>query len=99
MLHYSCDLCGQKTDERRFIVKLEVYPAHNPDELHEEDLDRDNLAEISELLTEMELTGELHFDDCEPKTFRYDLCPECHREFRKDPLALHRPRRMRFSEN
>ena len=47
----------------------------------------------------MELTGELELDDSEPKSFRYDLCSDCHRQFRKDPLALHRPPRMRFSEN
>lgn len=99
MLEYKCDLCGVKISEQRFIARLDVYPAYDPDQITQEDLDNDNLTEISELLAEMELTGELELDDCEPKSFRYDLCPDCHRQFRKDPLGLHRPPRMRFSEN
>jgi len=99
MLHYTCDLCGQKTEDNRFVVRLEVAPSFDPEAITEADLESDNLQEISELLSEMELTGELHLDDCEPRTYRYDLCEDCCREYRKDPLALHRPRRMRFSEN
>ena len=41
MLRYSCDLCGQPLGERRFVVKLEVYPAYDPEELGQEDLDAD----------------------------------------------------------
>ena len=81
------------------MVRLEVYPSFDPEAITEADLEQDNLEEISELLAEMDLTGELHLDDCEPRTYRYDLCEDCCREYRKDPLALHRPRRMRFSEN
>lgn len=99
MLHYSCDLCGQKIEEQRFVVRLEVFPTFDPEAITEEDLDRDNLSEISELLSEMELTGELELNNAEPKSFRYDLCPECHRNYTKDPLARHRIGRMRFSEN
>ncbi len=99
MLHYSCDLCGQRIGERRFVARLEVFPSFDPEQITDEDLDRDNLEEISEILAEMELTGNLELDDVEPRTYRYDLCPTCYREFRKDPLARHRPRRMRFSEN
>jgi len=99
MLHHTCDLCGQRIDDGRFIIRLEVFPAFDPEEITEADLDQDNLEEISEMLAEMDLTGELHLDDCEPRTFRYDLCRDCCQEYRKDPLALHRPRRMKFSEN
>lgn len=99
MLHYTCDLCGQKVEERRFVARLEVYPSFDPDEITEEDLDNDNLSEISELLADMELTGELNLDSVEPKSFRFDLCRECCRSYVKDPLARHRHGRMRFSEN
>jgi hypothetical protein len=99
MLHYTCDLCGQKVEERRFVARLEVYPSFDPDEITEEDLDTDNLSEISELLADMELTGELNLDSVEPKSFRFDLCRECCRSYVKDPLARHRQGRMRFSEN
>ena len=62
MLHHTCDLCGQKIEDKRFVARLEVYPAFDPDEIKEEDLDRDNLSEISEMLADMELTGELNLD-------------------------------------
>ena len=59
MLHHTCDLCGQIIEEKRFVTRVEVYPAFDPDEITEEDLDRDNLSEISEMLADMALTGEL----------------------------------------
>jgi hypothetical protein len=99
MLHYSCDLCGQRIKDRRFVARLELYPSFDPEAISEEDLEGDNLEEISEILTNMEITGELELDDKSPKSFHYDMCEQCHHEFRKDPLGRHRPRRMRFSEN
>lgn len=99
MLHHTCDLCGQTIEEKRFVARLEVYPAFDPDEITEEDLDRDNLSEISEMLADLELTGELNLDSVEPKSFRFDLCQTCCRNYSKDPLARHRTGRMRFSEN
>jgi len=99
MLHHTCDLCGQKIEEKRFVTRVEVYPAFDPDEITEEDLDRDNLSEISEMLADMELTGELNLDSTEPKSFRFDLCQTCCRNYAKDPLGRHRTGRMRFSEN
>jgi hypothetical protein len=99
MLHYSCDLCGKQINEERFVARLELYPSFDPEQISEDDLKGDNLEEIAQILNNMETTGELELDDKSPKSFRYDMCEECHREFRKDPLGRHRPRRLRFSEN
>lgn len=99
MLHFSCDLCGQQLDERRFVVKLEVYPAFDPEEIDEGDLDADHLQEISEILAEMEATGNDELEDCSFKEFRFDLCPNCHRKFLKDPLGRDATRRLNFSNN
>lgn len=99
MMHYSCDVCGCKLKDERFVVRLDIYPAYDPDALRAEDLEQDNLTELSELLSELDTSGEMNFQDTEPASFRYDLCPDCHQNYRKDPLALHRPGRMRFSEN
>ena len=99
MLHFSCDLCGKHLDDRRFVVKLEVYPAFDPEEFDEGDLDADHLQEISELLNEMDTSDELPIEDCGPKTFRYDLCPECQRRYLNDPLGRDQLRRLNFSEN
>jgi len=99
MLHFSCDLCGQQLTNRRYVAKMEVYPAFDPDEITEEDLDVDHMQEISEMITEMELTGDEIPDECRPKNFRFDLCTECHQKFLKDPLGRETLRRLNFSEN
>lgn len=99
MLHFSCDLCGQQLTNQRFIAKMEVYPAFDPEEITEEDLDVDHLQEVSELIAEMEVNGDQSVDDCSPKSFRFDLCTECHQKFLKDPLGRDTLRRLNFSEN
>ncbi len=99
MLHFSCDLCGRQLDERRFVAKLEVFPAFDPDELGEGDLDADNLQEIAETIQEMEATGADGIEDCAAKHFRFDLCCDCHSRFIEDPLGRDAVRRLNFSEN
>jgi len=95
MLHFSCDLCGHQLDDRRYVVKLEVFPAFDPDELTEEELDSDHLAEVAEVIQEMEATGNMELEDHSTK----DLCPRCHQRFLKDPLGRDAMRRLNFSEN
>jgi hypothetical protein len=99
MLHFSCDLCGQHLADRRFVAKVEVYPAFDPEEFDEDDLDVDHLQEISDVIEEMEESGNFQVEDCGPKTFRYDLCPSCHQKFLEDPLGRDALRRLNFSEN
>jgi hypothetical protein len=99
MLHFSCDLCGHQLVDRRYVVKLEVYPAFDPDELTEDELDTDNLQAVAEQIHEMEITGQQTFEDCGTKQFRFDLCPRCHKKFLQDPLARDAFRRLNFSEN
>jgi hypothetical protein len=98
MLHFSCDLCGKDlltVAENRYVVKLEVYAAHDPAELTEDDLDPDHLEEISQILAD-------EGDDCDPapayKKFRYDLCSTCHKRFLADPLGRE-AQKFDFSEN
>jgi hypothetical protein len=98
MLHFSCDLCGQPLDDRRFIVRMEVFPAFDPHDITEEDLDADHLQEVADELREMEVTGGV-VEDLSPKSFRFDLCPRCHARYTKDPLGREALRRLNFSEN
>lgn len=99
MLHFSCDLCSQPLDERRYVVKLEIFPAFDVDEITEEDLDADHLQEVSELILEMESTGSTHAAESDTKDFRFDLCPRCYAKYVKDPLGRDALRRLNFSEN
>ena len=98
MLHFSCDLCSQELDERRYVVKLELFPAFDPDEITEADLDADHLKEVAQLISELEATG-IDADASDSKSFRFDLCPRCYAKFKKDPLGRDALRRMNFSEN
>jgi hypothetical protein len=72
--HFSCDLCGQSLSDRRYVVKVEVFAAFDPEEIDEEDLDADHLQEISDIIQEMEAKGAAPLDDCGAKHFRFDLC-------------------------
>jgi hypothetical protein len=98
MLHFSCDLCGLPLDDRRYVVRLEIFPAFDPENLTEADLEVDHLQEVAEELNEMELTG-AELEDCSTKEFRFDLCPRCHAKYQKDPLGREVIRRLNFSEN
>lgn len=99
MLHFSCDRCGQTLGEQRFVAKLEAYPAFDPDEIEEEDLEVDHLEEVAEMLRESGESGSDDLQDCSSKTLRFDLCPECYDKVLKDPLGREAFRRMNFSEN
>ncbi|MCY2967639.1 MAG: hypothetical protein NT069_29090 [Planctomycetota bacterium] len=98
MLHFSCDSCGQPLDDQRFVVRLEVFPAFEPAEVSEADLDVDHLQEIAAELTELEFSGD-ELEELHSQTFRYDLCPRCHSQYVKDPLRRDALRRLNFSEN
>jgi hypothetical protein len=98
MVHFSCDLCGKDLldgTDGRYVVQIEVYAAHDPSELTEDDLDADHLEEIGQLLAE-------EGPDAEPapafKKLSYDLCPSCHKKFLADPLGREL-QKFDFSEN
>ena len=103
MLHVTCDLCRKPMchgHDHRYVVKIEVFAAHDPGKITEADLEEDHMEAVSELLREMED----NLDDpdlAEPiyKQFRYDLCPECHKKFLRDPLGKETAQKFDFSKN
>ena len=98
MLHFSCDLCGQPLDDRRFVVRMEIFPAFDPDEITEADLDADHLQEVAQEIHDMEIAG-VELEAGNAKSFRFDLCPRCHARYANDPLGREALRRLNFSEN
>jgi hypothetical protein len=104
MLHFTCDLCGQElqpNEDHRFVVKIEVFAAHDPSEITEADLDDDHMEAVSELLREMEenLDGPAPLEPSH-QHFRYDLCPACRKKFVKNPLSREAAaQKFGFSEN
>ena len=103
MLHVTCDLCGKELhpgDDHRYVVKIEVYAAHDPAEITEADLDDDHMEAVSQLLREADEDFTEPEDLTSPyKNFRYDLCPECHKKFVRDPLSKEPAQKFDFSEN
>jgi hypothetical protein len=103
MLHVTCDLCGKNLcpgQDHRYVVKMEVFAAHDPAKITEADLDDDHMEALSELLQGIE-DAEVDPDSAEPssKQFRYDLCPECCKKFVQDPLGKENAQKFHFSEN
>jgi hypothetical protein len=88
-----------RAGEDHYIVKIEAFAAHDPAEITEEDLEEDHMEAVSQLLREMEESDDP--GDVEPaaRHFRYDLCPECHRRYLRDPLSKDSAQKFDFSEN
>lgn len=100
MMHFTCDLCGQPLKDERFVVKIELYPAHDPHQLTEDDLDIDQLEAISEMLEGLEedIDGEAE-PVSQPQMLRYDLCKTCCQRYQADPLGRDVSARLNFSQN
>ena len=103
MLHVTCDLCGKELcpgHDQRFVIKMEIFAAHDPAKITEADLDDDHMEAVSELLRDMEDGIEdPELDGPAYKHFRYDLCPECHKRFVRDPLSKETSQKFDFSKN
>jgi hypothetical protein len=104
MIHVTCDLCGKDLrpgNDHSFVVKIEVFPLKDPTELTAADMEEDHLEAVSSMLREMEedgLEGTGHIEPAD-RRFRYDLCPECHEKFVRDPLGREPAPNFDFSEN
>ena len=101
MLRVMCDSCGRelRQGEDHYIVKIEVFAAHDPAELTEADLDEDHLEAVGEVLRQMEERETS--EEIEPSTrqLRYDLCPACRARYLRDPLGKEAAQKFHFSEN
>lgn len=105
MIHFTCDLCGKTLvaqKELRYVVKIDVYSALNPMEMYDEELDKDPLEEVSDLMPGAEEMGSAEPEesvDGDFHTFRYDLCPACYAEYVKNPLGRPVPRKFGITGN
>ncbi len=103
MIHYSCDRCGRPidaTEELRYVVRLEVEAVMEPveDEVIDDE-DRDHLMELHEILELADDADNPLIGDGMYQRKRYDLCPECHRQFLKNPLGREGSKLLDFSQN
>jgi hypothetical protein len=101
MLHFSCDICGKELhpgDDHRYVVKIEAFAAHDPAEITEADLEEDHMEAVSQILRDEEDGLDPELDEAR-KNLRYDLCPECHQKFLRDPLGKEAVQKFLFSKN
>jgi len=102
MIHFTCDMCGKRleqSEDTRYVIKIEVYAAYDPLEITSEDLEADRTEEIEELLDDMEDRDAEEMENEVYKTFRFDLCPDCHAAYLKDPLGRGARLRARYGGN
>ena len=103
MLHVTCDLCGRSLcpgEDQRYVVKTEVFPAHDPGKITEADLDDDYMEALGAQLEEIEdQEGDAEALEPSSRHFRHDLCPDCYKRFVRDPLGKENAQRFDFSEN
>jgi hypothetical protein len=86
MVHFTCDLCGRDVDRQRFVVKMEAFAASQSEALTEDDLEDSNLEAVAEILRDME-DGLPCTLPAPTRHWRFDLCPDCHGRFSRDPLS------------
>ena len=101
MLHVTCDLCGKELHpgtDPHFVVKVEVFAAHDPAGLTEDDLDEDHMEAFSEMLREMEDSKTEHVPPASQQ-LRFDLCSTCRQRYLRDPLGKEAAQKFDFSEN
>jgi hypothetical protein len=102
MIRYCCDLCKRDLDpdeDLRYVVKMEIYAAFDPQVTDELEDDRDHLQEIQDILERLGHAESEPIGDDVYKQLRFDLCPECRKKFLKNPLGREIAKALDFSEN
>lgn len=102
MIHYSCDLCHRSLDDsedRRYVVRIEVFPAVESGQCNAENDDRDYLLEMHEALEQLDAADFDAPSDEDSQELQFDLCPDCRRRFAQNPLGRHYAAEFGFSAN
>jgi hypothetical protein len=97
MLHFSCDVCGRALDDCRYVVRMEAYPAFDPDQV--DDTDVDHLQEVASALADQASEAPAVVSNDATRVFRFDLCSTCYCKFVRDPLGREALRRLKYSKN
>ncbi len=102
MIHYTCDRCKcqiESGEEFRYVVHLEVKAALDIAPEVVDDVDRDHLHEIHEILEAVDDIENSVLDDELFQQLRYDLCTKCYREFIRNPVGKEPIAKLNFSKN
>lgn len=107
MIHYTCDRCKRQintADQTRYIIQIDIQSAADQPRSEIEEDDIDQLTELHQMLEGMtvgepETLDAIESDSESSHRGRYDLCPECHRQFLKNPLGRDALVPLGFSNN
>jgi hypothetical protein len=101
MLHITCDHCGRSVEEgeARFVVRVEVFAAHEPVAGTDADLDVDPMEAVSQSLEASEEAGYPEAAGFAAQELRFDLCQGCRTRYLRDPLGKENGQKLHFSEN
>lgn len=102
MIRYCCDMCKRDLDpddEIRYVVKIEISAAFDPQVTDDDEDDRDHLEEIQEMLERLAGGDDDRVSEDVYRELRFDLCAECHRRFLKNPLGREAAKALGFSNN
>jgi len=102
MIRYACDLCKRQLDpgeDLRYVVKIDIQPAFDPDAASEDDDDRDHLQEIQDLLEQLECSDQNGDASGAGRQLRFDLCADCAKKFLQNPLGREAAGVVGFSKN
>jgi hypothetical protein len=101
MIHYTCDRCKRQinvADQMRYVVQIDIQSAvEEPMPEIEDDIDQ--LTELHQMLEGLSVDA-IDSDGRESSHHgRYDLCPECHRQYLQNPLGKDAVLALGFSNN
>lgn len=89
MIRYECDKCGaslHSNDNRRYIVKLEIYAAAGHMELAPDELS-DPQRELEAVMKHLAQADADEIEDQTYRSFRFDLCDACRKLLIAHPLG------------
>ncbi|MCP4889829.1 hypothetical protein N9D23_08465 [Rubripirellula sp.] len=100
MIHYICDRCKRQintADQTRYVIQIDIQSVVDNSQVEMEE-DIDHLAELHQMLEGM--NQEVLNEEAQSSHHgQYDLCPECHRQFLKNPLGRDSMLALGFSNN
>ena len=89
MIHYTCDRCKREirtAHQTRYVVQIDVQAVADDGNADYED-EIDNLAVLHQALESISDDPVSIVENESTLRGHYDLCPECHAQFLKNPLG------------
>jgi len=80
-----CQNCGRTIPkgETLFEIRIDIYAKGGPIDIDPEDLKKDHIREMKELIKRMENMDIDELTDEVWESYRFDLCKTCRKEFHK----------------